>query len=231
MIRSHNQVASSGRYFVSHLSTLRFLRLAGKSLLKMMKRWPSTISKCVLSLSQNLKNSSSPECAVLGSCAVLATQTVLKCLTTVLIFRLYALLFKKWVPDSVFALHESRIWRHFLPSCLEFCQGKFLCLHLFSLSFLIAQCWCWLCVTESLLLKLSSWNTKSSESHQWGEIYIQSRVFSFLFSMLTKESWFFNWISDSFSLSTTFIFLEYPETCLWHQAIQKEQILECWFLR
>lgn len=56
--------------------------LAGKSLLKMMKRWPSTISKCVLSLSQNLKNSSSPECAVLGSCAVLATQTVLKCLTT-----------------------------------------------------------------------------------------------------------------------------------------------------
>ncbi|XP_055822371.1 proteasome activator subunit 4 [Solanum dulcamara] len=55
--------------------------LAGKSLLKMMKRWPSTISKSVLSLSQNLKNSSSPECAVLGSCAVLATQTVLKCLT------------------------------------------------------------------------------------------------------------------------------------------------------
>lgn len=56
--------------------------LAGKSLLKMMKRWPSTISKCVLSLSQNLKNSSTPECAVLGSCAVLGTQTVLKCLTT-----------------------------------------------------------------------------------------------------------------------------------------------------
>ncbi|KAM3302669.1 proteasome activator subunit 4 [Capsicum chacoense] len=56
--------------------------LAGKSLLKMMKRWPSTISKCVLSLSQNLKNSSSPECSVLGSCAVLSTQTVLKCLTT-----------------------------------------------------------------------------------------------------------------------------------------------------
>nr|XP_009762109.1 PREDICTED: proteasome activator subunit 4 isoform X1 [Nicotiana sylvestris] len=56
--------------------------LAGKSLLKMMKRWPSTISNCVLRLSQNFKNPSSPEYTVLGSCAVLATQTVLKCLTT-----------------------------------------------------------------------------------------------------------------------------------------------------
>ncbi|CAN0922936.1 Proteasome activator subunit 4 [Linum grandiflorum] len=55
--------------------------LAGKSLLKMIKRWPSMISKCVLSLTENLKNPSAPECAVLGSCAVLSTQTVLKHLT------------------------------------------------------------------------------------------------------------------------------------------------------
>ncbi|XP_022716623.1 proteasome activator subunit 4 isoform X5 [Durio zibethinus] len=57
-------------------------RLAGKSLLKIMKRWPSLISKCVLSLSENLRKPNSPDHAVLGSCAVLSTQTVLKHLTT-----------------------------------------------------------------------------------------------------------------------------------------------------
>nr|XP_027063641.1 proteasome activator subunit 4 isoform X1 [Coffea arabica] len=56
--------------------------LAGKSLLKMLKRWPSTISSCVYALSENLKAPSSPEYAVLGSCAVLSTQTVLKRLTS-----------------------------------------------------------------------------------------------------------------------------------------------------
>ncbi|GLT83766.1 hypothetical protein SLE2022_020380 [Rubroshorea leprosula] len=56
--------------------------LAGKSLLKIIKRWPSLISKCVLSLTENLRNPSSPEYEVLGSCAVLSTQTVLKHLTT-----------------------------------------------------------------------------------------------------------------------------------------------------
>ncbi|KAJ0102428.1 hypothetical protein Patl1_03711 [Pistacia atlantica] len=56
--------------------------LAGKSLLKMIKRWPSLISKCVLSLTENLRSPSSPEYTVLGSCAVLSTQTVLKHLTT-----------------------------------------------------------------------------------------------------------------------------------------------------
>ncbi|KAL5803775.1 hypothetical protein ACOSQ3_030575 [Xanthoceras sorbifolium] len=56
--------------------------LAGKSLLKMLKRWPSLISKCVLSLTENLKNPNTPEYTVLGSCAVLSTQTVLKHLTT-----------------------------------------------------------------------------------------------------------------------------------------------------
>jgi proteasome activator subunit 4 len=60
-------------------------RLAGKSLLKMIKRWPSMISKCVISLAENLQNPDSPECAVLGSCAVLTSQTILKHLTTVVI--------------------------------------------------------------------------------------------------------------------------------------------------
>ncbi|BFG33636.1 hypothetical protein CerSpe_199100 [Prunus speciosa] len=55
--------------------------LAGKALLKMIKRWPSMISKCVLSLTENLRSPKSPEYVVLGSCAVLATQTVLKHLT------------------------------------------------------------------------------------------------------------------------------------------------------
>jgi proteasome activator subunit 4 len=55
--------------------------LAGKSLLKLLKRWPSMISKCVVTLTENLHNPASPEYAVLGSCAVLATQTVLKHLT------------------------------------------------------------------------------------------------------------------------------------------------------
>ncbi|KAK0602445.1 hypothetical protein LWI29_033449 [Acer saccharum] len=56
--------------------------LAGKSLLKILKRWPSLISKCVLSLTENLRNPNTPEYTVLGSCAVLSTQTVLKHLTT-----------------------------------------------------------------------------------------------------------------------------------------------------
>ncbi|CAM8952984.1 unnamed protein product [Rhodiola kirilowii] len=55
---------------------------AGKSLLKMMKRWPSMISKCVITLTENLRDPNAPEYAVLGSCAILSTQTVLKYLTT-----------------------------------------------------------------------------------------------------------------------------------------------------
>ncbi|KAL0399049.1 UNVERIFIED_CONTAM: Proteasome activator subunit [Sesamum radiatum] len=57
-------------------------RLAAKSILKMMNRWPSTISKCVLTLAGNLRDPNLPENAVLGSCAVLSSQTVLKRLTT-----------------------------------------------------------------------------------------------------------------------------------------------------
>ncbi|GJX86577.1 proteasome activator subunit 4 [Tanacetum coccineum] len=52
--------------------------LAGRSLVKMIKRWPSLIAKCVLTLTENLRSASSPEYAVLGSCAVLGTQTVIK---------------------------------------------------------------------------------------------------------------------------------------------------------
>lgn len=58
-------------------------RAAGKSLLKMIKRWPSIISKCVLSLTENLRDSSSPEHAVLGSCAILSSKKVLKHLAMV----------------------------------------------------------------------------------------------------------------------------------------------------
>ncbi|XP_071733720.1 proteasome activator subunit 4 [Rutidosis leptorrhynchoides] len=55
--------------------------LAGRSLVKLIKRWPSLIAKVVLTLTENLRNSNSPEYKVLGSCAVLGTQTVLKHLT------------------------------------------------------------------------------------------------------------------------------------------------------
>lgn len=61
-------------------------RHAGKALLKMIKRWPNKISNCVLTLTVNLRNPKAPECAVLGSCAVLGTQTILKRLTTVGIY-------------------------------------------------------------------------------------------------------------------------------------------------
>ncbi|VVA97480.1 unnamed protein product [Arabis nemorensis] len=56
--------------------------LAGKSLLKLLKRWPSFLSKCVLSLTGNLRNQDAPENVVLGSCAILSSQSVLKHLTT-----------------------------------------------------------------------------------------------------------------------------------------------------
>ncbi|XP_058114656.1 proteasome activator subunit 4 isoform X2 [Magnolia sinica] len=55
--------------------------LAGKSLLKMLKRWPSLIGKCVLTLTESLRDPNAPEHAVLGSCTILATQTVLRHLT------------------------------------------------------------------------------------------------------------------------------------------------------
>ncbi|XP_061367392.1 proteasome activator subunit 4 isoform X1 [Gastrolobium bilobum] len=56
--------------------------LAGKALVKLMKRWPSMISKCVITLTTNLQDPIAKEYAVLGSCSVLASHTVLKHLTT-----------------------------------------------------------------------------------------------------------------------------------------------------
>ncbi|XP_073225318.1 proteasome activator subunit 4-like [Cicer arietinum] len=56
--------------------------LAGKALVKLIKRWPSMISKCVITLTNNLQDPNAKEYAVLGSCSVLGSQTVLKHLTT-----------------------------------------------------------------------------------------------------------------------------------------------------
>ncbi|KAL4371646.1 hypothetical protein AHAS_Ahas06G0186600 [Arachis hypogaea] len=53
-------------------------RLAGKDLVKLIKRWPSVISKCVITLTNKLQDSNAEEYAVLGSCSVLASQTDLK---------------------------------------------------------------------------------------------------------------------------------------------------------
>ncbi|GAB2279785.1 hypothetical protein Dimus_014424 [Dionaea muscipula] len=55
--------------------------VAGKSLLKMIKRWPSMVSRCIITLTENLANPDAPEHAVLGSCTILSTQAVLKHLT------------------------------------------------------------------------------------------------------------------------------------------------------
>ncbi|XP_052157560.1 proteasome activator subunit 4 [Oryza glaberrima] len=55
---------------------------SGRSLTKLLKRWPSLISNCVLTLTDNLRDSKAPEHTVLGSCNILGTQTVLRHLTT-----------------------------------------------------------------------------------------------------------------------------------------------------
>ncbi|KAK3129031.1 hypothetical protein QOZ80_6BG0470430 [Eleusine coracana subsp. coracana] len=55
---------------------------AGRSLTKMLKRWPSLISNCVLILTENFRNPKAPEHAVLGSCSILSSLTVLRHLTT-----------------------------------------------------------------------------------------------------------------------------------------------------
>ncbi|XP_015944293.2 proteasome activator subunit 4-like [Arachis duranensis] len=63
--------------------------LAGKALVKLIKRWPSVISKSVITLTNKLQDSNAEEYAVLGSCSVLASQTVLKQLTTKAINELF----------------------------------------------------------------------------------------------------------------------------------------------
>ncbi|KAM0917634.1 hypothetical protein ACQ4PT_009123 [Festuca glaucescens] len=55
---------------------------AGRSLTKLLKRWPSLISSCVLILTENLRDSKTPEHVVLGSCSILSSHTVLRHLTT-----------------------------------------------------------------------------------------------------------------------------------------------------
>uniref|UniRef100_A0A0A9DAT7 Binding n=1 Tax=Arundo donax TaxID=35708 RepID=A0A0A9DAT7_ARUDO len=55
---------------------------AGRSLTKLLKRCPSLISNCVLALTENLRDPKAPEHVVLGSCSILASQTVLRHLTT-----------------------------------------------------------------------------------------------------------------------------------------------------
>ncbi|XP_038972814.1 proteasome activator subunit 4 isoform X1 [Phoenix dactylifera] len=56
--------------------------LAGRSLSKLLKRWPALIAKCVLTLTGNLRDPKAPEHAVLGTCTILAMQTVIRHLTT-----------------------------------------------------------------------------------------------------------------------------------------------------
>lgn len=55
---------------------------AGRSLTKLLKRWPPLISNCVLALTENLRNPKAPEHVVLGSCSILTSQTALRHLTT-----------------------------------------------------------------------------------------------------------------------------------------------------
>ncbi|ONK69303.1 uncharacterized protein A4U43_C05F21440 [Asparagus officinalis] len=55
--------------------------LAGRSLSRILKRWPPLTAKCVLTLTENLRDPKTPEHVVLGSCTILATQTVLRHLT------------------------------------------------------------------------------------------------------------------------------------------------------
>ncbi|KAK1310134.1 hypothetical protein QJS10_CPA08g01897 [Acorus calamus] len=54
---------------------------AGRSLVKMLKRWPTLIAKSVQALAQKLRDPGTPEHIVLGSCAMLSTQTILRHLT------------------------------------------------------------------------------------------------------------------------------------------------------
>ena len=67
------------------IENLHGARLAGKALMKMMKRWPSMISKFAITLTNNLQDPNAEEYAVLGSCSVLASQIVLKHLTMVIV--------------------------------------------------------------------------------------------------------------------------------------------------
>uniref|UniRef100_A0A0D9WPL0 Proteasome activator subunit 4 n=1 Tax=Leersia perrieri TaxID=77586 RepID=A0A0D9WPL0_9ORYZ len=55
---------------------------AGRSLTKLLNRWPSLKSNCVLTLTDNLRDSKAPEHMVLGSCSILSSETILRHLAT-----------------------------------------------------------------------------------------------------------------------------------------------------
>uniref|UniRef100_A0A1D1XS29 Proteasome activator complex subunit 4 n=1 Tax=Anthurium amnicola TaxID=1678845 RepID=A0A1D1XS29_9ARAE len=86
-----NSNASPSEYLILLMEDLLSLSLhryesvrarAGKSLLKILKRWPPLIAKCVLTFTGNLHDPETPEHVVLGSCSILSSQTVLRHLTT-----------------------------------------------------------------------------------------------------------------------------------------------------
>ncbi|XP_078165661.1 proteasome activator subunit 4-like isoform X3 [Carex rostrata] len=55
---------------------------AVRTLMKVLKRWPSLVSKCVLTSTSHLLDPKAPEHLIIGSCNILGTKTVLKHLTT-----------------------------------------------------------------------------------------------------------------------------------------------------
>ncbi|KAJ3694711.1 hypothetical protein LUZ60_000088 [Juncus effusus] len=55
---------------------------AARTLMKLLKRWPSLTGKCVLTLTGQLKDPKAKEHLILGSCSLFGTKTVLRHLTT-----------------------------------------------------------------------------------------------------------------------------------------------------
>ncbi|XP_057863518.2 proteasome activator subunit 4 isoform X2 [Cryptomeria japonica] len=53
-------------------------QMAGKSLIKLLKRFPSLIKYCMPKLTASLENSGTPEHAALGACAILQSRTVMR---------------------------------------------------------------------------------------------------------------------------------------------------------
>lgn len=91
----------------------------------MLKRWPSLISDCVLTLTENLRDSKAPEHVVLGSCSILASPTVLRHLTTVRIFHNHILYFS-YISDvnNINIIVQCRILFPSLHLSWEFWEGN-----------------------------------------------------------------------------------------------------------
>ena len=84
------------------------------------------ISKCVITLTNNLQDPNAEEYAVLGSCSVLASQTVLKHLTTVIVMDdVLKICLCGWSVLSclLHALFDSRIQSHSLHLSWPFFRG------------------------------------------------------------------------------------------------------------